>query len=79
MIRKDKLDKQLAQFVEIKKNLIPLVNRHISSSLFFSNMPKKDYQKTLQRFQEITITLNKHIEILNDIKSEIKASDNDVF
>ncbi|MCQ9208786.1 MAG: hypothetical protein NG712_05355 [Omnitrophica bacterium] len=79
MIKKDKLLSQLNKLVELEKSLIPLLNKHISSSLFFSNLEKSKRQSIVEHFQKLVIAKKSHIEILDGIKSEVDRREKDVY
>ena len=79
MIKKDKLLKQLNKLIELEKSLIPLLNKHISSSLFFSNLEKGKQKEIVEHFQKLVITKKSHIEILDGIKSEVSRREKDVY
>ena len=57
MIKKDKLLNQINMLIDLEKRLIPLLNRHISSSLFFSGLKESDRDAVLERFQNIVMVL----------------------
>ena len=79
MIKKEKLVKELESLVNLGKSKDPLINRHISSSLFFSELKPQERKAVLERFQEISIAQAKHLEILTQIKEEILKGKKDVY
>ena len=79
MIKKDKLLTQLSKLIELEKSLVPLLNKHISSSLFFSNLEKSKQKEIAEHFQKLVIAKKGHIEILNGIKSEVTRREKDVY
>jgi hypothetical protein len=79
MIKKEKLLKELELLVILGKSKNPLLNRHISSSLFFSELKAQERKAILEKFQEISIAQSKHLEILGKIKEEIIKSKKDVY
>jgi len=79
MIKKEKLLKGLESLVILGKNKNPLLNRHISSSLFFSELKPQERKAILEKFQEISVAQAKHLVILGQIKEEILKSKKDVY
>jgi len=79
MIEKKELLRQIDILLKQKARLIPLLNRHISSAVFFSYLKEKEQKIILDYFQNMVIRQQQHIEILNGIKEEIKQGDKDVF
>lgn len=79
MIKKDKLLRHVGLLIDSEKRLIPLLNRHISSSLFFSGLDKRDSDAIIERFQNIVLTHTKHIETLNGIREEVSKGKSDVY
>lgn len=79
MIEKGKLSRHINDIIEAKKRLIPLLNRHVSSSLLFSGLKGSDRDAIVEKFQGIVITQAKHIEILNGVKDEIEKGKKDVY
>ena len=79
MIKKDKLLIQLNKLIELEKSIIPLLNKHISSSLFFSNLEKSKQKEIAEHFQKLVIAKKGHIEILSGIKSEVDRREKDVY
>jgi hypothetical protein len=79
MIKKDNLLKKLESLAALEKSKNPLLNRHISSSLFFSELKPEERKSILGRFQEISIAQAKHLEIISQIKEEISKGKKDVY
>lgn len=79
MIKKEKVLNQIGILADSEKRLIPLLNRHVSSSLFFSGLDKRESDAIIERFQNIVLTCTKHVETLNGIKEEISKGKNDVY
>jgi hypothetical protein len=79
MIQKDKLSKQIDKLIDLEKRTIPLLNKHVSSSLFFSNLKKDERNKIVEYFQNMAITKTKHIDILNSIRDELMKGKKDVY
>ncbi len=79
MIKKEKLLKALESLVILEKSKNPLLNRHVSSSLFFSELKPQERKAILDKFQTISVAQSKHLEILNQIKEEIVKSKKDVY
>lgn len=79
MIKKEKLLKKLESLVILEKSKNPLLNRHISSSLFFSELKPQERKAILDKFQEISITQSRHLKILDQIKDEISKGKKDVY
>ena len=79
MMKKDRLICQIGAIIDSKKRLIPLLNKHISSSLFFSGLKPEERNTIIERFQNIVITQTKHMEILKGIKDEVVKGKSDVY
>ncbi len=79
MIKKDKLLSQINELINLEKSLIPLLNKHMSTSLFFSNLKEDEREKIIEHFQNLVIAKTKHIEILNGVKDEIARRERDVY
>ena len=79
MIRKEKLLKQLELLENFEKRVVPLLNKHISSSLFFSELKGAERNSILEKFQGITVAQEKHIEILGQVRDEILKGKKDVY
>jgi abortive infection bacteriophage resistance protein len=71
MIKKEKLLRGIDSVMDIQKQLVPLLNKHVSASVFFSGLPGKDKEKIAQRFQEMAVIHTKHMDTLKSIKEEI--------
>ena len=79
MIKKEKLLKELDSLVSLGRSKNPLLNKHISSSLFFSELKPQERKAILEKFQEISIAQSKHLEILSQIREEILKGKKDVY
>jgi len=79
MIGKDKLLKQVEKLIQQEERLVPLLNRHVSSALFFSGLKQKERDNILDRFQEMAVKLREHIDILNGIRKEITEGAGNVY
>ena len=79
MIKKEKLLKALESLASLEKSKNPLLNRHISSSLFFSELKPQERKAILEKFQEISVTQAKHLEVLGQIKEEVLKGKKDVY
>jgi hypothetical protein len=79
MIKKEKLLHQVECIINAKKRLIPLLNKHVSSSLAFSELKPAERKAVIDRFQAIVIMQTKHAEILNGIKEETLKGKTDVY
>lgn len=79
MIKKDSLLSQLKDLIETEKMLVPLLNRHISSALFFSGMNAIEQEKIKERFQSMVLTQAQHIEALSRISEDVEKGKADVY
>ncbi len=79
MIKKEKLFQKLESLVILEKSKNPLLNRHISSSLFFSELKPQERKIILDKFQEISIAQSRHLKILEQIKEEVSRGKKDVY
>ena len=73
MIKKEKLLKQLDELIELEKRLIPLFDKHVSSSLAFSGLEKDENADMLKYFKNKATTQQKHFEMLENIKHELNT------
>ena len=79
MIRKEELLKQLDLLSALVKKAAPLLNKHITSSLSFSELTDAERDKIVDRFQDISVAQAKHVEILEQVKKEILKGNKDVY
>jgi len=79
MIKEDKLLKQIEELVRLEQSFIPLLNKHLSAAMFFSNLKKPDRENIIEYFQKLVIAKTKHIEILSGVKAEIARRQKDVY
>jgi len=79
MIKRDKLLKQVEELVKLEQSLIPLLNKHLSAAMFFSNFKKDDRENIVEYFQKLVVAKTKYIEILNGVKAEIVRRQRDVY
>ncbi|MDD3087315.1 MAG: hypothetical protein PHP89_01985 [Candidatus Omnitrophica bacterium] len=79
MIKKALLLSQLKDLIENEKMLVPLLNRHISSALFFSGIDTKEQEKIKERFQAMVLTQTQHVEALLRIKEDVEGGSGDVY
>ena len=79
MVKKDKLLHQIDKLIDLEKRIIPLLNKHISSSLFFSNLKEDDRKIMAENLQNIAIIKTKHLDVLNSIKDETTRGKSDVY
>lgn len=47
------------------------MNRHVSTSLFFSGLPPKEKEEIFARFQDMEKKHSKHLNMLDSIKREV--------
>ena len=79
MIKKEKLLGQIDRLLELEKRVIPLLNKHFSSTLFFSDLNKKERDKIIEQFQQTAVTKTRHLEVLKTIKQELEKGKKDVY
>ena len=79
MIEKESLIGSVEVLMELEKSLAPLLNRHISSAMFFSGLKEAEISALMQELKNRAVVQSKHIEILKGIKEEIARSKNNVF
>ncbi|MFA5270817.1 MAG: hypothetical protein WC412_00555 [Candidatus Omnitrophota bacterium] len=79
MIKKEKLLESLESLAALEKSKNPLLNRHVSSALFFSDLKPQERSAILEKFQKISVTQSKHLEVLGQIKEEILKNKKDVY
>ncbi len=78
MIKKERLIKKIESLMNLEKRAVPLLNRHIASSLFFSELKEGERKAILEAFQKIAVTQAKHLETLNQVKDEALKMETDV-
>ena len=79
MIPKDKLAQQLSALIDLKKSLIPLLDKHISSSLYFSQLQEQDRETILERLRYLAKVQAKHIDLLGSMSNDIMHGAFDVY
>ncbi len=79
MISKIKILKEIDKVLEAEKRLLPLLNRHISSSLFYSDLNKEDREKIVDFFQSQVVRQSKHIDVLSEIRDELNEGGEGVY
>lgn len=79
MIRKDKLLTKLDKLQELESRLIPLLDKHLSASLDFSQLSKEERDKTLEFLKSRVSVQKKHIESIKSIKKELIESEKNVY
>ena len=79
MIGKEKLLKKIHEVVESKSSLVPLLERHIASSLAFSGLDPVAVHALHGKCQEWMLLQLKHVEILKEMAGELRERKIDVF
>jgi hypothetical protein len=79
MIKKEELLQRINAVLELEKRITPLLNKHVSSSLFFSGLGKDERDAIVEGLQGIVINKTKHLDILNGIKDGITKGKKDVY
>jgi len=79
MIRKDKAAFEIEKILAMKKTLIPLLDKHIASSLPFSDIRDADKQVILEKFRAFVVKQSSHMTLLSGMDREMKASAENVF
>lgn len=79
MIKKEKILQQIEELLNLEKRLIPLLNKHVSSTLPFSQINKNEQGKIIEQFQQFAVTKTRHLEVLGTIKQEIEKGKKDVY
>ncbi|MCF7873331.1 MAG: hypothetical protein K9L84_04340 [Candidatus Omnitrophica bacterium] len=79
MIRKDKLLVKLDKLQELEGRLIPLLDKHLSASLDFSQLPKEERDKTMEFLKSRVNIQKKHTESIKSIKEELTESEKNVY
>jgi len=79
MIKKEKLLKQIELLEMLERRAAPLLSKHVSSTLFFSEIKKDERDKILEKFQSAIVSQTKHMEIIKQIKTEVSKSKKDVY
>ena len=79
MIKKDNLLRQINELITLEKSLVPLLNKHISASLLFSNLKEDERKELVATFQKLVIAKTRHIEILNGVRDEVTRGTKDVY
>jgi len=79
MIKKEKLLEGVDSLINLENSALPLLNRHLSSAISFSELNKDDHDKLMEEFQKIAVKRSRHIEILTQIKEEVLRKKADVY
>ncbi len=79
MIKKVLLLSKLKDLIENEKMLLPLLNRHISSALFFSGIDIKEQEKIKERLHSMVLIQTQHVEALIKIKEDVEKGSRDVY
>ncbi|MCF7871186.1 MAG: hypothetical protein K9L95_04270 [Candidatus Omnitrophica bacterium] len=79
MIRKNNLLNKLDRLLELERRLIPLLDKHLSTSLDFSRLSKGDRDLSLDFLKSRVNLQKKHIQLIESIKKEIEESKQNVY
>ncbi len=79
MISKEKLLEKIHEVVESKNSLVPLLERHIASSLAFSGLDPAAVHTLHRKCQEWMLLQLKHVELLREMAEELRERKSDVF
>lgn len=79
MIDKEKLLEKIHEVVEFKNSLVPLLERHIASSLAFSGLDPGTVHTLHEKCQDWMLLQLKHVEILREMAEELNKGTSDVF
>jgi hypothetical protein len=79
MIRKNNLSNKLNQLLELEGRLIPLLNKHLSASLGFSQLNKDEHDLSLDFLKRRVNLQKKHVQLIESIKKEIENSEQNVY
>jgi hypothetical protein len=71
MIDKEKLLGQIDKAIELEKRAVPLINKHVSASLAFSELKADEVDALMDRLRAIAATKARHVEMLEEIKEGI--------
>jgi hypothetical protein len=79
MIKRERLLKQLNRLLDMEKSLVPLLNKHVSSSLTFSDLSEADQSAFAARLQDMARIHERHVEELTIMRDRAAGSDIDVY
>jgi hypothetical protein len=79
MIKKEKLLHGIDSAMDIQKQLVPLLNKHVSTSILFSGLSEKNREEISKNFQEMAVKHTKHMDILKSIKEEVMKGSSNVY
>jgi hypothetical protein len=79
VISKEKLLKKIHEVIKSKNSLIPLLDRHISASLSFSDLDPAVVHAIREKCQGWMLLQLKHAEILKEMVEDLRERKNDVF
>jgi hypothetical protein len=79
MIKKEKLLRGIDSAMDIQKQLVPLLNKHVSASVSFSSLSANEKEKMAEKFQSMAIMHTKHMDTLKSIKEEISKGASNVY
>lgn len=79
MIKKEKLLKKINEAMDVQKNVLPLLNKHISATVTFSKLEPMEKEEIEARFQEIAILLTKNRRVLQSVHEEVSEGKSNVY
>ena len=78
MIQKKKLLSAIGELLEMEQSLVPLLGRHVASSLSFSGLKEGDRKSLLKYFESRAVVQAKHAAVLKELRGEVIADSADV-
>jgi len=79
MIQKEKAVELLSRLIQLQKELIPLLNRHLTASIELSGLPQTERQKVSDFLKRRAVMQASHLETLEGTLRSIRESKRDVF
>jgi len=79
MIKRERLLKQLNKLLDMEKNLVPLLNKHVSSSISFSGLCESDQREFTTKLQDMARIHGRHVEELAIVRDRVTGDDIDVY
>ncbi len=77
MIKKEKFLNDIDRLTASQRNLIPLLNRHVTASLGMSELKDIDRKKTVEFLQKLALMQARHLDVLQEIRGKAERMKRD--
>ncbi len=79
MINKEHLLRGIEKLARWNEELLPLLERHVASSVLFSGLPNDRQKALLLRLKDLAAQTRKHQEAIREVRDRIQKESADVF